>query len=487
MLERKKNPDTSTSTLSVSSSDADGNKEAGSREFSYFQLKTFCFKYGGGFGILIVLAWYNLFFPLSANAADTSSTRTLSAATQALSKGQKQDQTASWSEIRSSPIALSRTKTVFRYGSSSRRPRLSDSRSLSGTRVRRVTTIQKGLGYLLCVNLNTEKKDTIENRVALQGDVFEAAKTAFGIVERLNEKDVTLIKNFLAMNQNRVTDKNLIPLVWETAAKLTDSTLNTREELEILYPVMKSRLNYLGVEDSEFSKERKYDLLAQEIECTSFLLSYEFDKSDSLVNRTAYDLKQYSGPLNEVPSHVDNELPAQKDWPKVWRDQWNCTFKRIKTATAKDLQEVKEAALGKEFEENNCDLYALAAKVSSLAPFYLVEKSAAAFQLFCDALPGNEDCYTFLKDVLPKANALYQNENLDAYFARRHSACYKALNTEDSASTPLQTLINKKTGQKRPIFTSRDQKGLRYRELEFIREHNPQLFEVPIVSDELFI
>ena len=137
---------------------------------------------------MIVLAWYKLFFPLFANAADTSSTRTLSASTQALSKGQKQDQTASSSPTRSSPIALSRTKTLFRYGSSSRRPRLSDSRSLSGTRVRRVTTIKKGLGYLLCVNLNTEKEDTIENRVALQGDVFEAGKTVFGIVERLNEK-----------------------------------------------------------------------------------------------------------------------------------------------------------------------------------------------------------------------------------------------------------------------------------------------------------
>ena len=325
----------------------------------------------------------------------------------------------------------------------------------------------------------------------MQGDIFEAGKTAVEILEKMNEKDVTLIKNFLFINQGQVTDKKLIPLVWETTAKLTDFTLNTREELEVLYPVMKSRLNYLGVEDSQFSKESNYNLLAQEIVCIRFLLNSDFHKSDSLVNRTSHSLKLYSGPFNQLPAQVNNEMPAQTLWPINWRDQWRHTFRKIKIATADQLEDFAKDGLGKQFEEEKGDLYSITANICSIAPFYLVEKTAQAFQLFYDAHNADVEGVSSLENLLPKVNALIEDEDLDAYFDKNHKAFYKALSLEDSASssneslTLFQKIRQKKVGQ-RKYYHKKKQKGLLYPELQSIRAENNQLFEL-FVLDELFI
>lgn len=487
MLKKQNNLDTN--AVSVSSSDINDKKEIGSQESFYCHLKTFCLKWGGWLGVGVAAACYNLYFPLSAKAAGTSPTHSISLSIQALAKDQKEDTIASSSKIRSSRRPLPRTQTKLQPVLSPSPP-LSDSRNLSGTQVRRFPTTYKSFGNFSCFNLNKEKEATNENQVALQGDVIVVGKTAIEILEKMNEKNVTLIKNFLAMNQNRVTDKNLIPLVWETAAKLTDSTLNTRQELEILYPVMKSRLNYLGVENSEFSKERKYDLLAQEIECIRFLLTSDFHNYDSLVNRTSHGLKLYSGPFNQLPAKVNNEMSAQALWPINWRNEWRNTFRKIKLVTADQLEDLAEDGLGKNFQEENGDLYSITANVCSIAPLYLVDKTAQAFQLFSNAHHGDVDGVSSLQDLQAKVNALIEDQDLDAYFDKNHEAFYKALSPEDSSSlndspTLFQKIRKKRVGQ-RKYYNKKKQKGLLYPELEFVRAQNNQLFEL-FVSDDLFI
>ena len=89
-VEKNKNSDTN--ALSISRSDANGTNEAKSRESSYFQMKTFCLKWGGGLGVCIVLAWCHLLAPLPAKAANGSSTSHVTSSMQGLPKEKQRGQ-----------------------------------------------------------------------------------------------------------------------------------------------------------------------------------------------------------------------------------------------------------------------------------------------------------------------------------------------------------------------------------------------------------
>ena len=68
----------------------------------------------------------------------------------------------------------------------------------------------------------------------------------------MNEKNVNLVKTFLNINEKLLTDVDLILLVWNTSAKLTDCTLNPLQELDIFYPFMTQTFNYLDINASLF-------------------------------------------------------------------------------------------------------------------------------------------------------------------------------------------------------------------------------------------
>lgn len=375
----------------------------------------------------------------------------------------------------SSSSALSVSQTGPRshpYSSSSSEDclYLAKSKFLVGTSVRLPNQFTIPTRAILRVNANKEKPDS---SLSWQGDPGQTAKTVFEALQDMTKKDTTLFQTFIA--DNPVTDRNRVRLIRKTNTKLTDCTLNSLQELEIYYPFMTQTFNYFDMNASLFSKKEEYDLLDEGIVWTQYFLTSHLGKSDSFVNSTRHHL----GLLKSNP----NQPSSQEEWPIEWQNAWRNTFEKVKLKTAIQLEHVKQNALGDEFQEENADLYCLAANVSSISHLYLIEKSAKAFQLFFDAEPA--DCIIQLKDVLSESDALFENESLDAYFERNYSAYYESLKSKDSFSTPFEKLCAAKRKHKRPQYMPK--KGLCYPDVEFIRAQNLELFKLPVLSDELFL
>lgn len=291
----------------------------------------------------------------------------------------------------------------------------------------------------------------------------------------MNEKNVNLVKTFLNINEKLLTDVDLILLVWNTSAKLTDCTLNPLQELDIFYSFMTQIFDYLDINASLFSKKTEYDLLKQRIICTNFLLSSEFAESDSVMTSTLFHLG--------LSKRDTNQPYSLQEWPIEWQNAWRDTFKNVKLFTASQLEKIKKNVLENGFEEHAGEHYALAAKLCSISHLYLIEKSAQAFQVFCEAEHFVAKDTLGLQHVLSQSNALDRNESLGSFFDKNYSTYCQTLlsDTSQDSFNNLEMFLDIKSRNKRPKYTPR--KGLCYPDVDFIRAQNLEVFKLPIVSD----
>ena len=331
-------------------------------------------------------------------------------------------------------------------------------------------TIHKPSSRLGGLNL-IKKTATIES-VAWEGDIITLATKAYELGKKMTEKNEILVKNFLYGNESCITDKNLIPLVWQTAKKLTNCTLNPLQELEIFYQFMTKTFDYLNIDASLFSDKSEYDVLKQGLICTSFLLDSNFAESDSSLNST----RQH---LWFLKTNVNHNV---EDWNERWKDKLSFTFTKIKQHTAKELKYLVDNALEKEFEEKNVDFYCLAANVFSTAHLFIIEKSAQAFQLFYNT---KDD----LEKVVAEADALYEKKSLTEFYDMNSSAYHQAIisNFPEKPSDSFEKLCKQRIDSRKTRPKYRPEKGLCYPDVKFIREQNPELFNLPVLSDEFYI
>lgn len=301
-----------------------------------------------------------------------------------------------------------------------------------------------------------------------------------------------------------MTNKNLISLVDETTQKLTDCSLNAKEEIKILYPVMAHTFDYFDVNDSLFSFEKQYALLNQQIMCARFLLAFDFQNSDSFLNLTRQflkppqNLKRHN--LEVLPYSISKVfkvyhqpssriIPAQHNWSQEWKHAWKHTFKEIKKNTSDELGKVKEMGLGLDFNENQSNVYCNTAKVCSLSHYYLTKKTAEAFRIYCSAWSGGPDRAILANEVLPQVTALYKTDSLANFFDREYQEYYNAISDSfliKKPSNSFEKLCNENRGHRRPIFSAENANSYPYPhpypELGFLKDYELFQLAIPIPS-----
>ena len=219
----------------------------------------------------------------------------------------------------------------------------------------------------------------------------------------------------------------------------------------------------------------------QRIICTYFLLSSQFAESDSVMTSTLLHLG--------LSKKDTNQPYSLQEWPIPWKKAWRDTFRNVKLSTASQLENIKKNVLENVFEEHAGEHYVLAAKLCSISHLYLIEKSAQAFQFFCEA---DVEYARSLKYIEAQSNAVYDNESLGSFFDKNYEKYCEILlkdisDTSQEPSDSAERLCKEyiKLRNRRPKYTPR--KGLLYPDVDFIRLHNFKLFNLPVVSDEFFL